>query len=62
VHVNYQEKVLSMKVGLPKFKDFPTDFGGGGDTLPGGCVGEPAHASGRDVHHAERRVAHQRDR
>lgn len=34
VHVNYQETVLPMKDGLPKFKDFPEDFGGSGDTLP----------------------------
>ena len=34
VHVHYQEKVLSVKDGLPKFKDFPKEFGGSGDTLP----------------------------
>jgi hypothetical protein len=34
VHVNYGEKVLSVRDGLPKFKDFPKDFGGSGDTLP----------------------------
>ena len=28
VHVNYQETVLPMKDGLPKFKDFPAEFGG----------------------------------
>ena len=28
VHVNYQETVLPMRDGLPKFKDFPKDFGG----------------------------------
>jgi hypothetical protein len=30
VHVNYQETRLPMKDGLPKFKDFPADFGGSG--------------------------------
>ena len=34
VHVHYQEKVLAVRDGLPKFKDFPKDFGGSGDTLP----------------------------
>jgi hypothetical protein len=34
VHVNYGEKVLSMRDGLPKFKDFPKDFGGSGEMLP----------------------------
>jgi len=34
VHVHYQERVLSVKDGLPKFKDFPKDFGGSGATLP----------------------------
>ena len=34
LHVNYQETVLHMKDGLPKFKDFPADFGGSGETLP----------------------------
>ncbi len=33
VHVNYQETVLPMKDGLPKFKDFPADFGGSGETM-----------------------------
>jgi hypothetical protein len=31
VHVNYQETRLPMKDGLPKFKDFPQDFGGSGE-------------------------------
>jgi len=30
VHVNYQETVLPMRDGLPKYKDFPEDFGGSG--------------------------------
>ena len=34
LHINYAETVLPMKDGLPKFKDFPTDFGGSGDTIP----------------------------
>jgi hypothetical protein len=34
VHVNYGEKVLAIKDGLPKMKDFPTEFGGSGETLP----------------------------
>src|SRR5262249_58633847 len=35
VHVHYQEKVLSVRDGLPKFKDFPKEFGGSGATLGG---------------------------
>jgi hypothetical protein len=34
VHVNYAETVLEMRDGLPKFKDFPADFGGSGETIP----------------------------
>lgn len=34
IHVHYGEKVLAVRDGLPKFKDFPKDFGGSGDTLP----------------------------
>ncbi|HYF07341.1 MAG TPA: GFA family protein [Acetobacteraceae bacterium] len=30
VHVNYGETVLPMKDGLPKFMDFPAEFGGSG--------------------------------
>lgn len=33
VHVNYAEAVLSMKDGLPKFKDFPAEFGGSGEMI-----------------------------
>ena len=33
LHVNYGEKVMAMADGLPKFKDFPKDFGGSGDLL-----------------------------
>ena len=34
VHVNYAETVLRMKDGLPKLKDFPSELGGTGQTLP----------------------------
>ena len=34
VHVNYSETVLPMRDGLPKFKDFPLEFGGSGEQLP----------------------------
>ncbi|MCK4507027.1 MAG: GFA family protein [Desulfuromonadales bacterium] len=34
LHVHYQETVLPMKDGLPKFKDLPADAGGSGDELP----------------------------
>ena len=30
VHINYAETVLPMKDGLPKLRDFPTEFGGSG--------------------------------
>jgi hypothetical protein len=30
-HVSYAETVLPMKDGLPKFKDFPKEFGGSGE-------------------------------
>jgi hypothetical protein len=34
VHVNYAEAVLPMHDGLPKFKDFPKEFGGSGEVAP----------------------------
>lgn len=34
LHVNYSETVLPLRDGLPKFKDFPEDFGGSGQTVP----------------------------
>jgi hypothetical protein len=34
VHVFYGESVLSIKDGLPKFKDVPSEMGGSGETLP----------------------------
>jgi hypothetical protein len=32
-HINYLETVLPMKDGLPKFKDFPKEAGGSGETM-----------------------------
>lgn len=34
LHVNYGEKVMAVRDGLPKFDDFPEGFGGSGKTLP----------------------------
>ena len=34
MHVFYEEKVVSVKDGLPKLKDVPAEMGGSGDTLP----------------------------
>jgi hypothetical protein len=33
VHVNYAETVLPMRDGLPKLKDFPSEFGGSGELV-----------------------------
>jgi hypothetical protein len=33
VHLNYEEKVMSIKDGLPKLRDFPAEIGGTGQTL-----------------------------
>jgi hypothetical protein len=33
LHVHYGEKVMAVKDGLPKFKDFPKDFGGSGEVV-----------------------------
>ena len=33
VHINYAETVLPMRDGLPKLKDFPTEFGGSGEPI-----------------------------
>jgi hypothetical protein len=33
VHVNYAETVLPMRDNLPKFKDFPAEFGGSGEQI-----------------------------
>lgn len=32
-HVNYPETVLPMHDGLPKFRDFPSNFGGSGELV-----------------------------
>jgi hypothetical protein len=34
VHVFYGESVVSIKDGLPKFKDVPAEMGGSGETMP----------------------------
>ena len=34
VHVHYGAKVMAVRDGLPKFKDFPKEFGGSGELLP----------------------------
>lgn len=33
LHVNYQESVLPVRDGLPKYKDFPEAFGGSNETV-----------------------------
>jgi hypothetical protein len=33
LHVHYANKSVSVKDGLPKFKDLPSQFGGTGETL-----------------------------
>ena len=33
LHVNYESTVLHMKDGVPKFRDFPKDFGGTNETI-----------------------------
>jgi hypothetical protein len=34
LHVFYAERVVSIKDGLPKMKDVPSEMGGSGETLP----------------------------
>jgi hypothetical protein len=34
VHVHYGEKVVSLRDGLPKFRDLPKEMGGSGELLP----------------------------
>ena len=34
VHVNYAEKAVPIRDGLPKMKDLPKEMGGSGETLP----------------------------
>ena len=33
LHVHYAETVLPMRDGLPKFRDFPAEFGGSGEMI-----------------------------
>ena len=33
LHVFYSERVLPIKDGMPKLKDFPAEFGGSGETM-----------------------------
>ena len=40
LHVHYGEKVLAVRDGLPKFKDFPAEMGGSGQTVPEHCSGD----------------------
>jgi len=34
LHVHYGEKVLTVRDGLPKYKDFPGSFGGSDEVVP----------------------------
>mgnify|MGYP000846936834 CR=1 FL=1 len=34
VHLNYAERVLSVRDGLPKLRDFPAEAGGSGEAVP----------------------------
>lgn len=34
LHIRYEEKVLSIPDGLPKFSDLPAELGGSGEQLP----------------------------
>ncbi len=34
IHVYYKSKTVSVKDGLPKFKDLPEEFNGSGGTIP----------------------------
>jgi hypothetical protein len=34
IHINYESKTVSVKDGLPKFKDMPEELGGSGATMP----------------------------
>ena len=34
MHIHYESKTVSVKDGLPKFKDMPEDLGGSGTILP----------------------------
>lgn len=34
LHINYENAVLRIKDGLPKYKDMPEEAGGGGELIP----------------------------
>ena len=34
MHVYYGEKMISMRDGLPKYRDVPAEMGGSGEVLP----------------------------
>jgi hypothetical protein len=34
LHTHYPERVLAIRDGLPKYKDFDPDLGGTGETVP----------------------------
>ena len=34
LHLNYESTIMPMEYGLPKFKDFPEEFGESGEMLP----------------------------
>jgi hypothetical protein len=34
LHANYASKMVSVRDGLPKYRDLPADLGGSGETLP----------------------------
>ena len=34
IHVYYESKTVSVKDGLPKFKDLPEEFNGSGEIIP----------------------------
>jgi hypothetical protein len=34
LHINYEESVLPIRDGLPKYRDMPAEMGGSGDMLP----------------------------
>ena len=35
LHINYADAVLPVSDGLPKLKNFPAEFGGSGEQMPG---------------------------
>ena len=34
LHINYENAILPIRDGLPKFKDLPAPFGGSDETMP----------------------------